>query len=171
MAEPFTGMTDILFGYDTDIHFENGDLQLTTGIDYIEREIYKLLITSPGDWQADLTLGASPNKFIGDQNTKETASRLENYIETKLRIHVAPARVNVRAVPVDSSKIMVVVELTAEGSDITKIPFEFEFSSGFRKLLRIDSATTAVRSSKKYQNNDILTTKSPNKYWTRLSNV
>lgn len=171
MAEPFAGMVDILFGYDTDIHFKNGDLQLTTGIDYIEREIYKLLITEPGDWKADPALGASPNKFIGEPNTREAASRLENYLENKLRLIVAPARLNARAIPVKDSKLIVIVEVTAEGSDITRIPFEFEYSSGFRKLVRMDEATTSIRSDKKYQSNDILNTRYPNKYWSRLRNV
>ena len=53
MAEAFAGMKDILLGYDTDIYFENNDLMICTGVDYIEREIYKLLITEPGDWKAN----------------------------------------------------------------------------------------------------------------------
>ena len=82
MAEPFGGMFDILFGYDTDIHFENGDLMTTTGIDYIERELYKLLITIPGEWKTTPTAGASPEKPQGKpaegwaEASKRAASRL-----------------------------------------------------------------------------------------------
>jgi len=170
MAEAYTGMVDVLFGYDTDIHFKNGDLQLVTGIDYIEREIYKLLITEQGDWGTALSIGSSPNKFIGEPNTRELSSKLENYIESNLQFIVSPARLSARAVPVDFTKIIVIIDITAQGTTVTRVPFEFDFLGGFKKLLNIDEAVTEVKSSQQYQVNDVLTTKTPNKYWNRLRN-
>ena len=88
----YSRMKDIMFGYDTDIHFEKGDLMLTsTGTDFIEREIYKILVTERGQWGANQQLGASPVVFAGEPNTREVANDLEQYIQDGLKFAVSPS--------------------------------------------------------------------------------
>lgn len=168
MPEAYSGMTDILLGYDQDLHFENGDLMLTSGIDYIERELYKLLITSPGDWKANGSLGASPDKFIGEQNTRDAANLLKDYLQMKLRATVTPAQLSVKVVPTDYSSITVIIDVFVHNSEITSMPFTFDFTTGSLKFNRRDVRTTPIKSSQKLKINDISNTKTPNKYWKSI---
>ena len=168
-VEPYNKMRDILFGYDTDVHFENDDLMTTTGIDYIEREIYKLLITEQGDWKADGTIGASPNEFIGEANTRDTANRLQAKLVEGLRLTVAPGQVVVRIVPSDYQTIMVFIDLYSQLSQIVSIPFQFDFVNGFTKLNRQDPRTEKQIPTKNLRENNISNVKRPNKYWSRIS--
>lgn len=168
MAEAFAGMKDILLGYDTDIHFENNDLMTCTGIDYIEREIYKLLITDPGDWKANPTIGCSPNRFTGDQNTRELGKFIENYIRNGLKDTVYPSQVDVRVVPTGYETILIFVDIIIQNEEITSVPFEFDFINGIKKLDRMDSRVTNPTSSRTYKINDITNLKRPNKYWTQI---
>lgn len=168
MAEAFAGMHDILLGYDTDIHFEFNDLMLTTGVDYIEREIYKLLITSPGDWKANLRLGCSPNDFTGDQNTRETGKAIQQYLYNGLKSTVFPAQIDIRVVPTGYDTIMIFIDILVQNEEITSVPFEFDFINGIKKFNKIDSRVVTPTSSKTYKINDISNLKRPNKYWTQI---
>lgn len=168
MAEAFSGMRDILLGYDTDIHFENGDLMTTTGIDYIEREVYKLLITSPGDWKASPLIGASPNELIGESNTRENAQIMQNKIEDGIKQTVYPASASVRVVPTDYDSVLVFVDIFVRTQEVVVLPFEFDYINGFRKLSKADPRITQLKTTKEYQINDISKTQRPNKYWSRL---
>jgi hypothetical protein len=168
MPEPFAGMTDVLLGYDTDFHFENGDLMLTSGIDYIEREIFKLLITSPNDWGANPQIGASPDRFIGEQNTREVGSAIKNYLQTRLRDTAFPAQLNVRVVPTDYTSITIFIEVFVQNSEITNMSFSFDFVTGGIQLLNRDERTTPVKSSPNLKVNDINSKKVPNKYWENI---
>jgi len=168
MAEAFAGMKDILLGYDTDIYFENNDLMICTGVDYIEREIYKLLITEPGDWKANPILGCSPNKFIGDQNTRELGKFIENYLYSGLKDTVYPSQVDVRIVPTGYESLLIFIDLLIQNEEITSIPFEFDFIKGIRKLNKMDERVMKPTSSKNYKINDITNLKKPNKYWTKI---
>lgn len=166
---PYNEMHDILFGYDMDIHFQNDDLMLTTGLDFIERELYKLLITMPGDWKADPTIGVSPNKYTGEQNTREIGQQIENYVEKGLRLTVAPGIPRVRVVPVAEDKIMLFIDVQIGNLESITIPFEFDYINGIKKFDRIDSKVTEPTSSQEYQLNDISNMRRPNKYWSRMS--
>lgn len=168
--EAFNGMVDILFGYDTDIHFENGDLMTTSGIDFIEREVYKILITSQNDWKVDSKIGVSPKKFIGEPNTREVAKEIELFVMDGLRDTLMPAQVLVRAIPVSLSSLIVLIEIFAQGNEITSIPFEFDFINGFTILNKRDERVQQTLSSNKYAINDITNQRRPNKYWDRLRN-
>jgi hypothetical protein len=168
MAEAFSGMHDILLGYDTDIHFENGDIMLTTGIDYIEREIYKLLITEPGDWKASPGIGASPNQLIGAVNTRENAIKMQDIITTGLRGTVYPATLDVRVIPTNYDSLMIFIDVYVRSEDILTIPFEFDYINGFRKINKSDSRVTQPKSTQEYKINDISKVKRPNKYWSRV---
>lgn len=165
----YTEMKDILFGYDTDIHFEKGDLMLTsTGTDFIEREVYKLLITERGQWQFNQPLGASPVVFAGEPNTRETAKQLEQYLEDNLSFTLAPAIAEYRVVPTDYDSVVIFIDIFSPDSLEITIPFEFSFVNGISKLDRADPRVTKPKSGQ-YNINDISSLKKPNKYWSRIS--
>lgn len=168
---PFSGMKDILFGYDTDIHFENGDLMQTTAIDWLEREVYKLLITSPGDWSSTRTMGCSPNQFIGELNTRENAKKIEDYIVNGLRDYITPAYSSVKVIPVSHDSLICLIDIYIEGLELTSIPFEFNFVNGFVKLEKNDTRVQEAISSETYKINNISNMTRPNKYYERIRNA
>jgi hypothetical protein len=166
--EPFIGMKDILFGYDTDIHFGNDDLLTVNGIDYIEREIYKLLITEPGDWKLNPKLGCSPNSFSGAQNTRETGKKIQLYLTEGLRFTVNPASLDVRVVPTNYDSVMIFIDIVFPDYQTDKLIFEFDFINGLKKFDKMDPKVSEPNSSKKYKVNNISSMKRPNKYWEKL---
>jgi hypothetical protein len=166
--EPYTGMRDILLGYDTDIHFENDDLMTTTGIDYIEREIYKLLITEPGDWKVHRNIGCTPNAFTGEQNSRAVGQKIEQYLISGLKLTVYPAQINVRVVPTDYTSVMIFIDILLQNYEIDSIPFEFDFINGIKKFDKLDTRVSSPVSSTSYKVNNIANMKNPNKYWAQL---
>jgi hypothetical protein len=168
MLEPYTGMRDILFGYDEDIYFSEGDLFLTTGIDYIEREVYKLLITNAGEWRVDQTIGCSPCKFVGEPNTRDLGKQLEQYVKDGLKKTIYPGTIDVRVVPVNYTQLVCLINIFINTINVSTIPFEFDFQSGFKILNKRDEKVMSIISSQKYIVNDISNTTSSNKYWSRM---
>lgn len=167
MSEPFEGMRDFLLGWDTDIHFEDGDIKTTTGVDYIEREIFKVLSTSPGDWMASPNIGSSLDSFIGEQNTRDVGDAITQRVVQSLSSTVFPAQLKVRVVPTSKDTLTVVIELYVENYVLTRFPFQFDFVSGFRKITLRDSKVIPERSSNEYQINDITQMLNANKYYKR----
>jgi len=168
MPEVYSGMKDILLGYDTDLHFDNGDLMTTTGIDYIQREIYKLLVTNIGEWKMDENLGASPHRFVGQPNTREIAVALQKHVLDSIRLTISPAQVDVRAVPVSVDKLMLFIDIFILDGKVATIPFQFDFSGGLQIIHAYDPKVTPPTSSVNYKINDITNLQRPNKYWERL---
>lgn len=168
MAAPlYSQMTDILLGYDTDIYFEGDDLMTCNGVDFIEREIYKLLITEHGEWKLSQNLGCSPVKFAGEQNTRETAKKLEQYIVEGLAFSVAPAKLKVRVVPTNYDTVLLFIDIYSPSNLELSIPFEFNYNNGISKLDRADPRIVVPKTDT-YTVNDIMNLKKPNKYWSRL---
>lgn len=166
--EPFSGMRDILLGFDTDLHFENGDVMVTSGIDFMKREIFKVLITHQGDWKLAPSVGGSPEKFIGEQNTREVADALRSYIHDGIREIIFPSQASIKVVPTDSSRVLCFIDILTVDQVILSVPLEFDYSSGFFKLKAADERTTKPRNSKHMRINDISDMKRPNKYWSRI---
>ncbi len=165
--EIFEPMSDILFTYDGDVEFENGDIKLCHGLECMKRDIFKLLITSPGDWKLAPEEGASPNKFIGEQNTRDNAKKLENYLIEKIQSHITPAAVNAKVIPISRESVKVYLELNIAGLDIVNIPFTMDFINGFI-YTDIDEEADIVHSSEnlKYNTSDSLN--HPNPIWDRM---
>lgn len=166
--EPFSGMKDVLIGYDTDLHFENGDLMTVTGIDYIEKEIYKLLITEPGDWKLNPRIGCSPNEFSGSQNTREVGKKIQLHLLEGLRQTTNPGILDIRVVPTNYDTVMIFIDLLLPEYPTDTIIFEFDFTNGIKNFNKIDRRVTKPRSSPNYKVNDITNMKRPNKYWKTL---
>ena len=163
--QPYSLMNDIRLNYDTDLNFENGELMLTSGLDYIEIEIYKLLITEPGDWKISQNIGCTPNVFTGEKNDRVTGRKIENYLIEGLKRTIFPGQVNVRVVPTGYETVMIFVDIALPNFEVDSIPFEFNFINGIKKFNKMDSRVTTPISSINYKVNDISNMKKPNKYW------
>jgi hypothetical protein len=169
MSEPFLGMRDILLGFDTDIYFEDGDFMTCTGLDYITREIFKLLITNKGSWKAAPNIGCSPSSFIGEENTRENGERLKTLVEDGLKSTVYPGQIKVKVVPTDQSKVMVFIDIYSSDNMVSIEPFVFDFVSGVYKLNTIDARTTTKKSSSELTINSTQTSRRSNQYWDRIA--
>lgn len=165
--EYFRGLTDVLLTYDTDLDFEDGDLMLSNGIDCLKRIIYKLLITSPGDWKLYTDEGANPNEFIGQPNIRQTAKELEEFIIDKIQPHVVPATVTVKVVPLSRESVKCYLDLNVAGLDIVQIPFTMDYVNGFI-YPQIDDRVDTIESGKDIRYNDSDSLQNPNPYWDRL---
>ena len=162
--EPYSKMVDIRLNYSTDINFENNDLMTTSSLDYIEIELYKLLITEPGDWKISQNIGCTPNVFTGEKNDRITGKKIENYLKEGLKDTVRPGQVNIRVVPTGYDTLMIFIDIILPNFEIDSIPFEFDFINGIKKFNKIDSRVTTPISSINYKVNDISNMKKPNKY-------
>jgi hypothetical protein len=161
-------MTDIRMNYDTDLNFESDDLMLTSGRDYIELEVYKLLITEQGEWKASPKIGCSPQTFIGAANTRDTAKQLEAYLKEGLSFTVYPAQVDIKVVPTGYTNVMIFIDISHPDFDTDSVIFEFDFVNGIRKFNKIDERVTPPQSSDTYKLNDISNMKRPNQYWSSI---
>jgi hypothetical protein len=161
-------MRDIVLGYDSDLHFENGDLMTTTGVDYIQREIFKVLLTEPGEWKLNQNLGGSPQKFIGQPNTREMGEALQKHVYNNIKETVFPAASSVRVVPISAEKLMVFIDIFIMDLKVAIIPFQFDFSGGLRRIQAFDPRVVDPASSVDLKIDDIRNTQRPNQYWTRL---
>lgn len=134
MPEPFYKMNDVLFGYDEDIHIDGGDLKRTSGVDYIERLIYKRLISVKNDWKLHGEIGSSPNEFIGQPNTRETAEKIKETIISDLRTAISPATINVKVVPVDLDEVVIYIDVIVNNDIVSSRSFKLDFINGFKKV-------------------------------------
>ncbi len=159
--------TDVLFTYDEDIDFANGDIMLTSGMDSMKRDIFKLLITEAGDWDLYPNEGASPNTFIGEHNTRENAKLLENHLVEKIQAHVRPATVTAKVVPISRESIKVYLEVNLANQDIVNIPFSMDFVNGFI-YPEMDNEVDTLVSSKNTRYNSSDSIKHPNPIWDRM---
>jgi len=73
--------TDIMMSLDGDLVIDgNGDLAMTTGFDWLTREINKIIRTVNPTWRKHPSIGAGVEQFIGRENTREVASSLRKEI-------------------------------------------------------------------------------------------
>lgn len=164
---PFEGLVDAIFTYDEDIEFSNGDLKKSSGIDLIKREVFKVMLTSPGDWRLYPDTGASPEEFIGQQNTRANAQRLENHLIESLNPVVFPANINARVVPISREAVVVYIDIDVGDMTIAHIPMNFSYINGFVYTDFDDQVDTIVPSKNIKINKDGYL-KHPNPYWERL---
>ena len=166
--QPFQGLIDATFSYDEDISFATGDLKTTSGIDLIKREVYKVMVTSPGDWKLYPDTGASPEEFIGQQNTRANAEKLENHLIQRLSTIVAPASISARVIPVARDAVIVYVDIDVGDLTIAHIPMNFSFINGFLYTDFDEENDTVIPSKNITSNTDDGYLKHPNPYWDRI---
>jgi len=144
--------TDILMSYDTDIAFEYGDLMYTGGVDYIKRKVFKLLLSDLNDWKVTPEVGANPTKYIGEHNTREVATRIQNYIIERIAPEIDPIIIDVRVIPIDYDSIKCYIDLYSSNMSIGTIPFTMDFINGFT-YTQFDSRVDKIVSSKRHKIN------------------
>ena len=148
-----TTETDILMSYDTDISFENGDLMLSTGSDLLQRRVIKLLLSETNDWRRYPHIGANPNIFIGNNNTREVGRNIERYITSKIQPFITPAIIDVRVVPIDFDAVKGYISVYYAGAAPINIPFKMDFINGLA-ITDFDERVDKVVSSDKLKFND-----------------
>jgi len=158
---------DILLSYDTDIDFEQGDLMITSNADMIKRKVFKLLVTNLNDWKFDKSIGASPNRFTGEHNTRQTGELIVSFLETNIQPHIFPAIVEVKVVPINTDSIKIYITLYLEGSIIANMPFSMDFMNGLL-YTQFDEKTDKLISSTAIKINSIKDIDKPNIYKDRL---
>jgi len=159
--------TDILLSYDTDIDFEHDDLMLTSGNELLKRRVFKLLISEFRDWPFEPNIGANPNVFMGEHNTRETAKSLTEFLETRIQPYINPAFLSVRVVPVDYDSIKIYLDLYVDGIVAGIMPFTMDFVNGLQ-YTDYDERVDTVISNSVTKMNTINDVNKPNKYLDRL---
>ena len=167
MPEPFESLYDVFFSYDGDIDFENGDLKHSIGLDCLKRTVYKLMRTLPGSWPLYPDEGASPEKFIGEPNTREVGKKLEAWLIEKLERHVTPASIITKVVPVSRESIKVYIDINIAGMDVLTVPFTIDYINGIA-YPQFDEETDIQVSSKNIKFNDSNAIKHHNPIWDRI---
>ena len=167
--EPFINEVDIFLSYDGDLESENGDLKTTNGIDFIKRKVHKLLVTEPGDWKLYAKLGAKPTQFTGEPNTRRTGELLKQYLIDKLEVHVIPANIDVRVIPIARDTVKVYIDLLLGEFLLGTIPFSIDFVNGIVYPDYDEEVDTFV-SSKLHRFNSSKYLENPNPIWDRIRN-
>lgn len=99
----------------------DGDLA-NTEFDQVQDVIQQIRIvvaSSLGDWEEHPTRGADLDEFIGEGNTRITAERIQNRINSILVAHnvVRSEDLTVRVVPVGPHEVFITVSVDAAATD------------------------------------------------------
>jgi len=165
--ELFEFKSDILLSYDTDIDFGAGDLLVVNGLELLKRKIFKLLITEPTDWKMYPNVGASPNKFTGEQNTRELGNQIKQHLESRISQHISPAIIDVKVVPIDYDSVKIYLNVMVAGTVVSIIPFTFDFINGI-SYTQYDDIVDKITSSNTIKFNEAESINNPNPFMDRL---
>ena len=165
--ELFQYNSDILLSYDTDIDFSMDDILLTNGLDFLKRKVFKLLITEFTDWKMDPTVGASPNKFTGEKNTRAMGQIIKQYMESKIQPYIYPAVIDVKVVPIDYDSIKIYLDLIVATDIVSTIPFTLDFINGI-SYTQYDDVVDKLISNSTNKINHLEDINNPNPYLDRL---
>jgi phage baseplate assembly protein W len=135
MPDPsiFTGYTDFALTKDGDIALDKGDIQTATGLDWLTQTIIFVLRTEPGDYLVDTYIGGSLEKFIGEQNTRELASKIRETVLRSLNYEpwAHPGKLECRVVPMTSDSLSLYITLDLPNETRTYLAVaEFDYSTG-----------------------------------------
>jgi hypothetical protein len=112
----FDNVTDVLMTLEGDLEVENGDLSVTSGVDWYTREVNKRL-RSGRDWQHHPSIGTNLLQYAGAANNRETGTRIREDIRKSLSldsIHL-PATLEIKVVPTSRTSIHIFVILVHAG--------------------------------------------------------
>lgn len=156
----FENNVDILLTMDGDLAIENGDLAMTSGMDWYSREVNKRL-RSGRDWVHHPNLGVALHQYIGFPNTRETGKRIESRVFSVLSsgaIHF-PAKLEIKVVPVTFTSVQLFIILTNDGEREVVIDQILNFDRGlshpvadpfFTKTVEIKPVRGYATSQNKY---------------------
>lgn len=106
----FEDRKDCAMSLEGDLVFEDGDLKITTGIDWYAQEVNKRL-RSGTDWYHHPDMGVDIARFAGLPNTSHTGEAIREAVKHSLStdpIH-APATLKVEVVPTSLHDINLIV--------------------------------------------------------------
>ena len=132
MAE-FIGRTDIMLSYDGDLVLdETGDLKLTSGFDWITRELNKRIRTINPEWKRYPTIGANVETFIGRPLTRSVLAEMKKQIEDSVEKWGLqdPGIIEVRLVPVNYDSVAIYIFLIVAGTRTSLNRLIFNFDNG-----------------------------------------
>jgi len=164
----FQNQSDILLSYDTDIDFQFDDLLITSGLDMIKRQVFKHLISELNDWKISPEIGASPNNFTGERNSRETGQLLKQFIESRIQQHIDPAVLNVKVVPINYDNVKIYIDINVSGNITSLQPLTLDYINGI-KYTQFDEVVDTLVSNSITKMNDINSINNPNPYVDRLS--
>ena len=131
MANLFPRDTDIMMSLDGDLVVGgDGDFQLTSGFDWLAREINKIVRTINPQWRYHPTIGANVESFIGRNNSRATASELRRDILDAInrsRLLADGQSVSVDVVPLSMESVSVYINFEAAGisREISKLVVDY----------------------------------------------
>lgn len=109
---------DISFSWNGDFSIgKDGDLN-TTSTDQIQalvQNIQAAVASTPQDWEEFINLGAGLDEFIGEANTKETATRIESRVRENIITAnlVRASDLDVKVVPVGIYSVLIIIRVQA----------------------------------------------------------
>jgi hypothetical protein len=154
---------DLRLSFDGDLVESGGDLLLTDGLDWYQREVNKRVRSGP-DWYHHPRLGANLGSFLGQPNNRETGRRIRDRVVQSVTaggIHI-PAKVEVEVVPTDFHELEVIVILVHEGVRTVVSQEIIRFDRGTVETIADPTPTqSAIPPASPYQDNT-------NKYIDRI---
>jgi len=165
----YDGFTDFAMSYDGDLIVKDGDIAYISGIDWLKREINKILRTTNPEWAGNPTAGADLCNFIGAPNTRETATDIKETITRALDRQglIVEGEVDVRVVPVSLYNVQILIHLIADGERTQIADMVFEYNGAGVRTNTYDP----IAVNAKDLNYDSMHNKNKNKYLERLDVV
>lgn len=168
----YENMRDTMLSYEGDLVVgKNGDLNETSGIDLISREIHKILMTGVNEWTLYQGYGADLERFGGMPNSRRTAAEIKVALERAINNDniTFPADVNVKVVPMsrDSINVFIFIEIAELVQEVGR--FVFDYSNGILNNIYDKGAEEVnnITFNDKYKTNTQVDGSSINKYFAR----
>ena len=155
---------DIAMTLDGDLKVaDNGDLEISSGTDWLIQEINKVVRTTNPLWKTHPTIGAGVGEFIGRQNTKDVADELAGKIKDSLRaaeVVTLPDDISVDVVPTSATTAVIYISVLSGGysTPVTKLIVDYDKGIAIPQDEEEPLATSSSRFVK-------------NKYLERISNL
>lgn len=112
---------DLQYGYDGDFVLgADGDLKDTSSdaLVCIQQEIQTVCNSEPGDWELYPGRGAGLADFIGESNSKTTATLLHDRVKIALVSQnvVSSGDLQVKIIPVHANRVLVILRVNASAT-------------------------------------------------------
>jgi hypothetical protein len=127
----FLGRDDIMLTLEGDLVIdESGDFRMTTGFDWLAREMNKRVRTINPEWKQHPTIGANVETFAGRMLNHSLLAEIKNQITDSITRWglQEPGDIDVRVVPVSHDEIAIYIFFTIAGvrQNLSKLVFNFD---------------------------------------------